>query len=166
VRPRSPAFKRFVYASSVPRNRLPATGCRVARDENRPLTERVAVHCRGGLGRTGTVAGLLLEKFGDKPSHVSLDRVRFRQPGIFRLRSFKTENISVENAATNEPDSRLFPTAGRSSRRWFFFQVNPPVQVWLRIVNCASASNRMVSPPLASFFQIGSPAQVWLRIAK
>jgi len=52
----------------------------VARDENRPLTERIAVHCRGGLGRTGTVAGLLLVEFGDKPK-TAVKTIRAVRPG-------------------------------------------------------------------------------------
>lgn len=42
--------------------------------------DRVVVHCRGGLGRTGTVACLLLMEFGTSPQE-ALEMVRSCRPG-------------------------------------------------------------------------------------
>jgi protein-tyrosine phosphatase len=42
--------------------------------------ERVLVHCRGGLGRAGTVAALILVECGELPA-VAIERVRTARPG-------------------------------------------------------------------------------------
>jgi ADP-ribosyl-[dinitrogen reductase] hydrolase len=42
--------------------------------------ERIVVHCRGGLGRTGTVAGRLLVEFGDE-SEDAVRRIRAARQG-------------------------------------------------------------------------------------
>ena len=42
--------------------------------------DRVVIHCRGGLGRTGTVACLLLMEFGTSPLG-ALEMVRSCRPG-------------------------------------------------------------------------------------
>ena len=42
--------------------------------------ERVLVHCRGGLGRAGTVAALMLIECGESPA-VAIKRVRTARPG-------------------------------------------------------------------------------------
>ena len=42
--------------------------------------ERVLVHCRGGLGRAGTVAALMLVESGEAPE-VAIDRARAVRPG-------------------------------------------------------------------------------------
>jgi protein-tyrosine phosphatase len=42
--------------------------------------ERVVVHCRGGLGRAGTVAALILVECGELPA-VAIERVRTARPG-------------------------------------------------------------------------------------
>jgi protein-tyrosine phosphatase len=42
--------------------------------------ERVVVHCRGGLGRAGTVAALMLVECGEAPA-AAIDRVRAVRPG-------------------------------------------------------------------------------------
>ena len=41
---------------------------------------RIVVHCRGGLGRTGTIAGKLLVEFGDQPEDV-ISEIRKARPG-------------------------------------------------------------------------------------
>jgi ADP-ribosyl-[dinitrogen reductase] hydrolase len=41
---------------------------------------RVLLHCRGGIGRTGTIAAKLLVEFGFKPSD-AIDLVRSTRPG-------------------------------------------------------------------------------------
>jgi ADP-ribosylglycohydrolase len=42
--------------------------------------EKIAVHCRGGLGRTGTVAGRLLVEFGEEPE-VAIRKIRTARQG-------------------------------------------------------------------------------------
>ena len=42
--------------------------------------ERVLVHCRGGLGRAGTVAALMLVECGESPA-IAIKRVRTARPG-------------------------------------------------------------------------------------
>ena len=42
--------------------------------------EKIVVHCRGGLGRTGTVAGRLLVEFGDE-SEAAVRRIRAARQG-------------------------------------------------------------------------------------
>ncbi len=41
---------------------------------------KIVVHCLGGLGRTGTVAGRLLVEFGDTPE-AAIARIRAARPG-------------------------------------------------------------------------------------
>lgn len=41
---------------------------------------KVLLHCRGGIGRTGTIAARLLVEFGFKPSH-AIELVRNTRPG-------------------------------------------------------------------------------------
>lgn len=41
---------------------------------------KILLHCRGGIGRTGTIASRLLVEFGFKPSH-AVDLVRRTRPG-------------------------------------------------------------------------------------
>lgn len=41
---------------------------------------KVLLHCRGGIGRTGTIAARLLVEFGFKPSH-AIELVRTTRPG-------------------------------------------------------------------------------------
>ena len=49
------------------------------------LGERVVIHCRGGLGRTGIVAARLLIEFGEKPV-AAIHRVRKARPGAIENR--------------------------------------------------------------------------------
>lgn len=42
--------------------------------------ERLVIHCKGGLGRTGVVAARLLIELGEKPND-ALARVRAARPG-------------------------------------------------------------------------------------
>ena len=49
------------------------------------LGERVVIHCRGGLGRTGIVAARLLIEFGEKPA-AAIHRVRKARPGAIENR--------------------------------------------------------------------------------
>lgn len=47
--------------------------------------ERVVVHCRGGLGRAGTVAAMMLMEFGATPDE-AISRVRDARPGAIETR--------------------------------------------------------------------------------
>lgn len=47
--------------------------------------ERVVVHCRGGLGRAGTVAALMLIECGESPER-AMARVRAVRPGAIETR--------------------------------------------------------------------------------
>jgi ADP-ribosyl-[dinitrogen reductase] hydrolase len=48
--------------------------------------ERVLIHCRGGLGRTGLVAALILVERGSEP-RVAIDRVRAVRPHAVETRA-------------------------------------------------------------------------------
>jgi ADP-ribosylglycohydrolase/protein-tyrosine phosphatase len=41
--------------------------------------DKIVIHCRGGLGRTGTVAGRLLVEFGDEPE-IAIKKIRAARP--------------------------------------------------------------------------------------
>ena len=47
--------------------------------------QSVAVHCRGGLGRTGTIAARLLVELGTEPA-LAIERVRDTRPGSIETR--------------------------------------------------------------------------------
>lgn len=47
--------------------------------------ERIVIHCRGGLGRTGLLAARLLVEFGERP-RTALERVRAVRPGAVETR--------------------------------------------------------------------------------
>jgi len=47
---------------------------------------RVLLHCRGGIGRTGTIAARLLVEFGFKPSH-AVALVRQTRPGTIETKA-------------------------------------------------------------------------------
>ena len=53
--------------------------------ERLALGERVVIHCRGGLGRTGMVAARLLIEFGEVPAR-AIRRVRAVRPGAIETR--------------------------------------------------------------------------------
>lgn len=55
--------------------------------------EKVVLHCRGGLGRTGTVAARLLVEFGDPPE-LAIRKVREARPGSIETH---TQEAYVEN---------------------------------------------------------------------
>ena len=46
---------------------------------------RIALHCRGGLGRTGTIAARLLVELGTAPA-LAIERVRTVRPGSIETR--------------------------------------------------------------------------------
>jgi ADP-ribosyl-[dinitrogen reductase] hydrolase len=46
----------------------------------------IVVHCRGGLGRSGTIAGRLLVELGIDPDE-AIDRVRLARPGAIETRA-------------------------------------------------------------------------------
>ena len=49
------------------------------------IGDRVLVHCRGGLGRTGMIAARLLIEFGDNPD-LAISKVRLARPGAIETR--------------------------------------------------------------------------------
>ena len=49
------------------------------------LGERILIHCRGGLGRTGMVAARILIEFGEEPA-TAMARVRKARPGAIENR--------------------------------------------------------------------------------
>lgn len=53
--------------------------------ERLALGERIVIHCRGGLGRTGMVAARLLVEFGEVPV-LAIRRVRAARPGAIETR--------------------------------------------------------------------------------
>ena len=68
--------------------------------------EKIVVHCRGGLGRTGTVAGRLLVEFGDEPD-TAIRKTRAARRGSIETGS---QESYVENcrpvASARVPRSR------------------------------------------------------------
>jgi len=60
---------------------------------------KIVVHCLGGLGRTGTIAGRLLVEFGDEPG-VAIKKVREARPG------------SIETSAQERYVTNCRPLAG------------------------------------------------------
>jgi len=46
--------------------------------------DNVLVHCRGGLGRSGTIAALLLIEFG-LPNGLAIAQVRIARPGAIDI---------------------------------------------------------------------------------
>ena len=53
--------------------------------ERLALGERIVIHCRGGLGRTGIVAARLLVEFGEMPA-TAMRRIRAARPGAIENR--------------------------------------------------------------------------------
>lgn len=53
--------------------------------ERLALGERIVIHCRGGLGRTGMVAARLLVEFGEEPA-MAIRKVRQARPGAIENR--------------------------------------------------------------------------------
>lgn len=51
--------------------------------------ERVLIHCRGGLGRTGLVAGVVLVERGAQPAQ-AIAQVRTARPGAIETRAQET----------------------------------------------------------------------------
>jgi ADP-ribosyl-[dinitrogen reductase] hydrolase len=60
--------------------------------------KNVVIHCLGGLGRTGAIAGRLLVEFGDQPQ-AAIQKVRQKRPG------------SIENSAQEQYVSGCGPEA-------------------------------------------------------
>lgn len=59
---------------------------------------RIVVHCRGGLGRTGLVTSLLLVEFGYEPS-AAMDEVRVARPGTVETRQQEEYVLSYKRLA-------------------------------------------------------------------
>ncbi|HOI15866.1 MAG TPA: cyclin-dependent kinase inhibitor 3 family protein [Geobacteraceae bacterium] len=68
---------------------------------------RIAVHCRGGLGRTGLVAARLLIEFGMAPQE-AIRRVRAARPGAIQTREQKNYvRRCTRSSAERCPDKEL-----------------------------------------------------------
>jgi len=91
--PPGPEFeKAWVHAGAAIRDRL-----RLGFD--------VLVHCKGGLGRAGTVAARLLVEFGERPD-VAIDRVRAaRSPNALETRDQERHVHQCETAAPALPST-------------------------------------------------------------
>ena len=61
---------------------------------------KVLVHCRGGLGRAGTIAARLLVELGEEPAR-AIERVRTARPGAIETR--EQEHHVLECRAIAEP---------------------------------------------------------------
>lgn len=66
---------------------------------------RVMVHCRAGLGRSGTVAARLLVEMGVPPSE-AVAQVRHARPGA--IQTAAQENYVIEQRRIGEPGDRLY----------------------------------------------------------
>ena len=82
---------RWVYAGARLRERLRAG-------------ERVLVHCRGGLGRAGSVAARLLVEFGAAPSE-AIAQVRAARPGAIETRE-QERWVHAQRAVDSVADAR------------------------------------------------------------
>lgn len=60
--------------------------------------ERILIHCRGGLGRTGLVAGLILVERGVSPRQ-AIDRVRAARPHAIETRAQEHYVLNARPAA-------------------------------------------------------------------
>jgi ADP-ribosyl-[dinitrogen reductase] hydrolase len=58
------------------------------------MGEHILIHCRGGLGRTGLVAGLILVERGSLPQD-AIDRVRAVRPHAIETRAQENYVISI-----------------------------------------------------------------------
>jgi protein-tyrosine phosphatase len=67
---------------------------------------RVLVHCRGGLGRAGTVAALLLVASGETPE-AAIRRVRTARPGAIETRAQEAYVHSWNHADPSRRERRL-----------------------------------------------------------
>jgi len=65
--------------------------------------ERIVVHCRGGLGRTGTIAARLAVELGVAPGE-ALSRVRASRPGT--VETFEQEDYVLEQEDVPSADAR------------------------------------------------------------
>ena len=73
--------------------------------------DRVVVHCRGGLGRTGLVAARLLIEFGDAPD-LAISKVRFARPGAIETpeQEFYVRRLKPIRHERGVEDRILLPT--------------------------------------------------------
>ena len=68
---------------------------------------KILLHCRGGIGRTGTIAARILVEFGYKPSH-AIAQVRNTRPGTIET---KTQEQYVLNLKKWPRHSAVFREA-------------------------------------------------------
>jgi ADP-ribosyl-[dinitrogen reductase] hydrolase len=72
---------------SIPDDRFEAEWETAGKELHRILTDggRIVLHCRGGLGRTGTIAARLLVEFG-MDTRAAIAKVRQAMPGAIQTR--------------------------------------------------------------------------------
>ena len=79
--------------------------------------ERIVVHCRGGLGRTGTIAGRLLVELGIDAA-VAVQRVRAARPGTIET-SFQELHVErstkILGSERRAEETTMLPTLHRSN---------------------------------------------------
>lgn len=79
---------RWIYAGLRLRRRLASKG-------------RVLVHCRGGIGRTGTIAARLLVELGEEPA-LAIALVREARPGAIETRDQERHVLAAKPPGFNE----------------------------------------------------------------
>lgn len=79
---------RWIYAGLRLRHRLASKG-------------RVLVHCRGGIGRTGTIAARLLVELGEEPA-LAIALVREARPGAIETRDQERHVLAAKPPEFNE----------------------------------------------------------------
>ena len=70
--------------------------------------ERIVIHCRGGLGRTGMIAARLLIELGETPDR-ALQRVRAVRPGAVETleqEDYALRKVSAFTSPEQEPGNR------------------------------------------------------------
>ena len=80
--------------------------------------QRVLVHCRGGLGRAGTIAARLLIELGEKP-HAAIDRIREVRPGAIETRDQARYLLDLAVRPAEAPPPLAHTLQTRPTRSWF-----------------------------------------------
>ena len=64
----------------------------------------IVIHCKGGLGRAGTVAARLLAELGVDPGE-AIARVRAARPGALETRAQEAHVMAVQSVPERQPDT-------------------------------------------------------------
>jgi protein-tyrosine phosphatase len=87
--------------------------------------DNVLVHCRGGLGRSGTIAALLLIEFG-LPNGLAVAQVRIARPGaidIAEQEEYVRRYVALSTKLAIYRLSELLAEAGRSKSIDLFLEL-------------------------------------------